>query len=115
MSWLARSLAVVVVAVFFAACGPVTRESHPTTLANTAWRAVSVNGQPVVAGNEPTVRFLVTDANGSGGCNDWFSPYTYEPATGRIAFTQVAMTAAACGAPALEPVERAFASALIAV
>ncbi|HEX5013934.1 MAG TPA: META domain-containing protein [Candidatus Limnocylindrales bacterium] len=102
-------------ALLLAACGPLTREAHPATLTNTAWRAVSINGQRPVAGSEPTARFMVTDANGSGGCNDWFSPYTYDPSTGHIAFTQLAMTARGCDAPALEPIEKAFSDVLVAV
>ena len=115
MPVLIRAFALVLVAILLAACGPLTREAHPSTLANTVWRAVSVNGQPPVAGNEPTARFMVTDAKGSGGCNDWFSPYTYDPSSGRIAFMQLAMTARGCDAPELEPVERAFADVLEAV
>ena len=112
---LTGGLAAVLVGVLLVACSPLTREAHPSTLVNTAWRAVSINGQPVVAGSEPTARFMVTDANGSGGCNDWFSPYRYDPSTGGISFEQLAMTARACAKPELGPVEQSFSTVLASV
>jgi heat shock protein HslJ len=59
--------------------------------------------------------FKIADAIGSGGCNDWYSPYRYDPSSGRIAFDQVAMTARGCANAAAGPVEEAFAKALVAV
>jgi heat shock protein HslJ len=109
IAWLLVATMVVV------GCAAVTREAHPTTLANTAWRAVSINGQPVVAGSEPTAKFMVTDSNGSGGCNDWFSPYKYDPSTGRLTFEQLAMTARGCLDPTAASVETAFANVLSTV
>jgi heat shock protein HslJ len=106
---------VLVATILVVGCAAVTREAHPTTLANTAWRAVSVNGLAPVGGSEPTAMFAIDQANGSGGCNDWFSPYTYDPATGQIRLEQVAMTARACANPALAPVERAFSDVLVTV
>jgi heat shock protein HslJ len=106
---------VLVATMLVAGCAAVTREAHPTTLANTAWRAVSVNGLAPVAGSEPTAKFSIADVSGSGGCNDWFSPYTYDPSTGQVRLEQVAMTARACANPALEPVERGFSDVLVTV
>jgi heat shock protein HslJ len=90
----------------------VTRVAHPTTLANTTWQAVSVNGQPAVAGREPNAKFKIADVTGSGGCNDWFASYSYDTATGRIAFDKPGMTARACADPAAAAVETAFAKVL---
>lgn len=112
MSRPVRGLGFALAAALLVACMPLTREARPTTLANTAWRAVSINGQTPVAGSEPTARFMITDANGSGGCNDWFSPYTYDPSTGRLAFEQLAMTARGCLDPAAQASETAFAAVL---
>ena len=115
MARLVRGLAIVLAVALVMACGVATREARPTTLANTVWRAVSVDGQATIAGSEPTARFMITDANGSSGCNDWFSPFTYDPSSGRIVFQQLAMTARGCSNPALEPIERAFSDVLVAV
>ena len=112
---LASCPAFFLVAVLLMACSSVTREAHPSTLANTAWRAVTINGKPVVAGSEPTANFKVADVTGSSGCNDWFGSYEYDPSTGRLTLSQVGMTARACVDPAPMAVEAAFSQAIVAV
>jgi heat shock protein HslJ len=96
------------------ACGEqgLIREAHPATLANTAWRAVSVAGLSPVAGSEPTAIFKVADVTGSASCNHWGANYRYEGSTGRITFDGLGMTAMGCANAALTQVETAFSNAL---
>jgi heat shock protein HslJ len=91
------------------------REAHPPTLANTAWRAVEINGEPTVAGSEPTATFKIADVTGSGGCNDWFASYRYDPSNGRITFDRLGMTARACAKEAAVTAETKFAKVLTTV
>jgi heat shock protein HslJ len=107
-------LLVVVLALFLAACGEsdLIRESRPNTLAGSAWRVVSVNGRPPVAGSEPTAIFAATDVKGSAVCNSYGGQYAYDPSTGAIAFRDLAMTAMACVEPARNDVEGAFTLAI---
>ena len=107
-------LFVVVLALLLSACGDadLTREAHPTTLAGSAWRVVSVNGRPAIAGREPTAIFAATDVKGSAGCNSYGGQYAYDAATGAIAFRNLAMTAMACAEPGRNDFEGIFSGAL---
>jgi heat shock protein HslJ len=107
-------LLLVVFALFLVACGEsdLIRESRPNTLAGSAWRVVSINGRPPVAGSEPTAIFAATDVKGSAGCNSYGGQYAYNPSTGDIAFRDLAMTAMACAEPARNDVEGAFTLAI---
>jgi heat shock protein HslJ len=98
MHVIARFLLLVLALGSFGACSStdLDREAHPTTLAGTAWRVVSINGQPAIAGSEPTAAFAAGEVQGSSGCNSYGGPYTYEPATGAIAFGQLSMTLMLC-------------------
>lgn len=111
----ARAVAVVFAAGLILACGMLIGDRGPTTLANTSWRAVSINGLAPIPGSEPTAVFKIADVTGSSGCNDWFSPYRYDRSTGRITFDQLAMTARGCSNPEAEPVEQRFSKALSSV
>ena len=55
------------------ACGIFGRD---TDLAGTAWSLVEVNGQPVVAGSDPTLVFDDSRAGGNASCNTFGSEYT---------------------------------------
>jgi heat shock protein HslJ len=107
-------LFVVVFAVLLSACGEgdLTREAHPTTLTGSAWRAVSVNGRPAVAGSEPTAVFTATDVKGSAGCNSYSGQYAYDPTTGAIAFRNLAMTAMGCVEPGRNDFDGIFSVAI---
>ena len=96
------TLAVAFVVLVATACGaderPPTESGgpHPATLAGTQWAVVSIAGQQPVLGSEPTIVFAADRVSGSGGCNQFGGGYRYDPATGRIAFAELGMTAMAC-------------------
>jgi heat shock protein HslJ len=101
-------------AAALAACGEsdLNREAHPTTLVGTAWRVVAVNGRPPVAGSEPTAAFAATEVKGSAGCNAYGGRYTYDAASGAIAFQDMGATAMACAEPARNDFEGLFTRAI---
>ena len=74
-----------------------------------AWQAVTVAGQPVVVGHEPTATFRGTEVTGTTGCNSYGGSYTY--ADGKIAFGPLRMTLMACIGPIGE-VEGRFTQAM---
>jgi heat shock protein HslJ len=108
-----ETILVVVLAAILAACGSGAEmrpsPDSPSTLAGTAWRAVSVSGAAPVAGREPTLIFQTDQVNGSTGCNQYFGGFTY--AEGAITFSQVGMTMMACDDP-VGTVEAAYTKAL---
>ena len=108
------AILLVTLALLLAACGEsdLIRQSRPTTLAGSAWRVVSVNGQPPVAGSEPTAVFAATEVKGSAGCNSYGGNYTYDPSTGALAFRDLAMTAMACAEPRRNDFEGIFTRAI---
>jgi putative lipoprotein len=79
------------------------------SLAGTAWRAVSVAGEPPVAGREPTITFDADRVTGTTGCNQYFGGYTL--GDGTIAFSAVGMTLMACD-DEVGRIEGAFTQAL---
>jgi heat shock protein HslJ len=108
-------LALVLFAVAsFGACSEadLIREAHPTTLAGTIWRVVSINGRPPVAGSEPTAVFAAAEVKGSAGCNSYGGQYQYDASSGAIAFSDLGMTAMACAEPARNDVEALFTQAI---
>jgi len=82
-----------------------------SSLAGTAWWAVSVAGAAPVAGREPTITFAADRVSGTTGCNQYFGGYTL--VGGAIAFSEVGMTRMACD-DAIGQIEGAFTSALTA-
>ena len=78
-------------------------------LVGTAWKAILVDGQPTVDGNEPTARFGPTDVTGTTGCNSYAGSYRY--ASGSITFSDVRSTAIGCEG-AIGAVEQRFIKAL---
>ncbi len=74
-----------------------------------SWQAVTVAGQPVVAGHEPTATFRGTEVNGTTGCNSYGGAYDY--ADGKITFSPMRMTMMACIGP-IGDVEGLFTQAM---
>jgi heat shock protein HslJ len=74
-----------------------------------AWQAVTVAGQPVVAGHEPKANFGPTEVTGTTGCNSFGGSYTY--ADGTIAFGPLRQTLMGCIGP-VGDVEGRFSAAL---
>jgi heat shock protein HslJ len=107
-------LFVVVLALLLYACGEgdLTREAHPSTLTGSAWRVVSVNGRPAIAGSEPTAIFAATEVKGSAGCNSYGGQYAYDPSTGAVTFRNLAMTAMGCVEPGRNDFEGLFSIAI---
>ena len=74
-----------------------TLPSGPASLAGTAWKAVTVAGQPVVTGHEPTATFSASEVIGTTGCNSYGGSYTLSD--GKITFGPLRMTLMACIGP----------------
>ena len=74
-----------------------------------AWRAVTVAGEPVVAGHEPTATFTTNEVSGTTGCNQYGGSYTY--ADGEVGISPMRMTMMACIGPIGE-VEGRFTEAM---
>jgi heat shock protein HslJ len=98
-----RRLAAVVAALAIALAGcstlydpPPSLGPGPATLVGTSWRVVNVAGRAPVAAARPTAMFTADRVTGSGGCNTYGGRYRYDPATGRIEFGEMGMTAMAC-------------------
>ena len=101
------AIAVALIALLVAACGgpggspsvegvpPVA----PATLAGTNWGVVSVGGKPSVPASTPFIGFTADRAQGTGGCNSFGGPYTYDPTTGTLTFGDLMMTLMACIGP----------------
>lgn len=107
-------LLLVSLALLLSACAEsdLSREAHPTTLAGSAWRVVSVNGRPPIAGSEPTAVFAATSVQGSAGCNSYGGEYAYDPSTGAISFRDLGMTLMACVEPGRDDFEGIFTQAM---
>jgi heat shock protein HslJ len=70
---------------------------------------MTVAGQPVVAGHEPTATFSASEIIGTTGCNSYGGTYTLTG--GKITFGPLRMTLMACAGPIGE-VEGRFTAAL---
>jgi heat shock protein HslJ len=96
---------VALVAALVAACGGSGASSSPSvagwpaTLVGTNWGVVSVAGQASVPAHTPFIGFTADRAQGTGGCNSFGGPYTYDPASGKLTFGQLMMTLMACQGP----------------
>ncbi len=106
---------VAVVVLALAACaGPTAspsliRTSWPVTLAGSAWTAVAVGAQPVVAASPPTATFKATTVDGTTGCNSYSGPYQY--AAGVIKVGALTSTLVGCDG-AIGTTEQRFMAAL---
>ena len=90
----------------------LTRISHPTSLAGSTWRLLTVQGRPVPAGPDLTLVFDGDRVSGNGGCNTFGGQFTYEPATGALAVSGLLSTMRACLEAARNDVESAYLKAL---
>ena len=111
-------VAFAVAAAVLVGCGPseptgLIRVGRPWTLVGTAWRAVKIDGRAPVVRREPTVVFAAARVTGTAGCNQYGGSYAYDGSSGRIRFTEMAMTAMGCEA-AINEIETAFSQALVA-
>jgi heat shock protein HslJ len=86
-----------------------TTPAAPDTLSGTSWKAITVAGQAVVVGHEPTATFTAAEVAGTTGCNSYGGGYTY--ADGKIAFMPLRMTMMGCIGPIGE-VEGRFTAAM---
>ena len=111
------SVIAIVLGLLFVACtdADLGREARPTTLANTSWRAVAINGTATPANAAPTAIFTLSEVSGTAGCNHYSGGYDYDAGSGRITFHELAMTAMACLEAAKNDVEAAFTKALLQV
>jgi heat shock protein HslJ len=110
-------LTVIATVVIVNACAPeppasLTRVSHPTTLAGTTWRLLTIRGQSVPAGPDLTLEFDGDRVSGNGGCNSFGGQFSYEPSTGAIGVSGLLSTMRACIDGARNDVERAYLAAL---
>jgi heat shock protein HslJ len=101
-------------ALVVAGCGvrgepSLIRTAYPTSLAGSAWSAVSVAGQPTVVGSAPTAVFTVDRIEGTTGCNAYFASYQY--ATGAIEIAEMGSTAIGCDG-AIGATEQRFTAAM---
>lgn len=66
---------------------------------NKEWRAVEINGSPVVSTPRPASMLLAEQgqASGSGSCNRWFAPYQLEGEA--VSFGQIGSTRILCEGP----------------
>ena len=81
---------------------------HPATLAGTSWTITAIGGTATAPPNAPTIAFGASQAQGSGGCNQFGGRYRYDPTTGALRFDEMGMTAMACLEPARNAVETAL-------
>jgi heat shock protein HslJ len=113
-----RLLVVALLSTLLAACDDASSATGgsgpgPASLAGTQWAVVAADRLTApVPGREPTLVLEADRASGSGGCNNFSGTYTYDPATGAIAFRALSMTATACLDHPLTNFERAFFEAL---
>lgn len=78
------------------------------------WRAVDINGVPVIAGSVLTLRLEDGRVSGSSGCNRYSGTFT-RSSRERIRFGPLSSTRMACADPALTEQENRFTSILTAV
>ncbi|MFL5684028.1 MAG: META domain-containing protein [Chloroflexota bacterium] len=74
-----------------------------------SWRAVTVAGQTVVDGHEPTATFLAGEVTGTTGCNSYGGSYRYEE--GALTIGEMRTTMMACIGP-IGDVESRFTEAM---
>jgi len=86
-----------------------TGPAAPARLAGTGWKAVTVDGRPVVVGSEPTAIFSAQEVSGTTGCNSYGGSYTFS--NGAITFGPLRTTLMACIGPVGE-IEQKFNAAL---
>lgn len=104
-----RTLAIAMLMLAGCAAGAGSRQ-----LDGGEWRAIDVNGVPVIAGSALTLTLDDGRASGTLGCNRFSASYQ-RMSRERIRFGPLAATRAACADDALNDQERRYGALLTAV
>jgi heat shock protein HslJ len=109
---------VLVLALAVLGCAPepassaLTRVSHPTDLAGTAWELVTIGGAAPSSGPAVTLVFGRGEVSGNGSCNAFGGSYAYEPSTGALHLGDLVSTKRACIEAGRNELEAAYLAAL---
>lgn len=95
----ALSLIVAVVACGGSAPSSSPDPAVPGSLAGTAWRVASIDGQNAVPNHEPTVIFDGTRVEGTGGCNGYGGDYTFDADSATLTVGDLMSTMMGCMGP----------------
>ncbi len=80
---------------FLAGCGRAQPPAEsPNPLAETKWRLVEIDGQPVLTGSDITLQFWGSWFDGEAGCNPYAGDYSVSAGTLRV--TAVSKTIQPC-------------------
>jgi heat shock protein HslJ len=98
---LRSALVGLVILVTLAGCGSDAPTPPPgglglATLDGTTWAVEAINDRDLVLQPPPTIAFGGNHVTGSTGCNSFGGAYRFDPATGSLAFDDVAMTLVGC-------------------
>ncbi|MBI4730863.1 MAG: META domain-containing protein [Chloroflexi bacterium] len=102
------ALLLVTVALVLAAC--IGTGNQPLDLNGTAWVLTHLNGQPVLDGSPPTIRFENGQASGNASCNSFGGDYTQRG--DKLTFEALMSTLMACFPEEIMQQEQAYLSAL---
>ena len=86
-------------------------KSNPSSLVDTQWKLLSINGVPFEGKSQPTISFNATRASGFAGCNRYFSNYIFTN-QGQINFDPIARTKMLCHKRRIRRLERHFIAGL---
>lgn len=91
-------IALMVLALLLAACGPSGNGAEePVQLDGTRWELLAMNGEAPIEGTTITAGFADGEVSGNSGCNSYFGSYTLEGDA--ITFGMLGMTEMACMEP----------------
>lgn len=96
-----------ILSVILSAC---TGSANPPTPASNPWVLTEINGQPVLPGSLPTLRFESDRAGGNGSCNGFGGEYTLNG--DQLTFGPLVSTLMACMEPGVMEQESAYLAAL---
>lgn len=91
--------------------GCATGAAYPHQLRDGEWRAVDINGIPIVEGSAVTLRIDGGRVSGSSGCN-YYSSTFQRLSDQRLRFGPITQTRMACGNEARNEQERRFGTIL---
>jgi heat shock protein HslJ len=83
-----------------AACDLLQGARDALDIDRSTWRLVSIDGQPPLAGTEPTITFEAGQVSGTTGCNSFFGSYQVNGSN--ISVGVLGSTAMACEPPLSE-------------
>ncbi len=86
-------------------------KSNPSSLIDTQWKLISINGVPFRGKSQPTISFNATRASGFAGCNRYFSNY-FVTNKGQLNFGFIARTKMLCHNRSRRRLERQFIAGL---